>query len=177
MTKSQAAMQASARATVRDQVPADGLLHPVALVALAMLVINDHVLKVYAPSPLTGILSGVAGIIILPLVLQAGWETVQSLRGRGAGPSLRVLLVGCLATGIAYAAVEMVPPITELYRYGWGALQWPASAMLALVDQEALPRIVPVLAVADPLDLSALPFLTIPWWLGRQRASRPLENP
>ena len=169
--KRSVATHAEARAAAAEPVPADGLLHPMALAGLATLLLNDHVLKVHAPSPMTGILSGFAGILIFPLVLQAGWEMVAAVSGRWNGPSLSVIVLACVATGIGYAAVEMYPPAADAYRYGLGALQWPASAVIALLDHQHLPPLVPVLAVADPYDLLALPFLAIPLLLGLPRAS------
>ena len=155
----------------REPVPADGLLHPVALAGLAILLLNDHVLKVNAPSPMTGILSGLAGILIFPLILQAGWEMVATSWGRWNGPNVSVIGLACLATGIGYAGVEIYPPAADAYSYGMGALQWPASAVMTLLGDRQLPPLVPVLAVSDPYDLLALPFLAIPWLLGRARAS------
>ena len=153
-------------------VPADGLLHPVALVALAILLLNDHVLKASVPSPLTGILSGFAGIVLFPLALQAGSELLVASGSRWRGPSVRVIALACMATGIGYAAVELLPPAMEAYQYGQGALQWPASAVLALVASDPLPPVVPVLAISDPWDLLALSALIIPWSVGRARATR-----
>jgi hypothetical protein len=165
------ATHVKAQGAVGEPIPADGLLHPVALASLAILLLNDHVLKVTAPSPLTGILSGLAGIIIFPLVLQAVWEMHASLSGRWSGPSASVIVLGCVATGIGYAAVEIYPLAADAYRHGLGALQWPASAVIALLGHQQLPPLIPVLAVSDPYDLLALPFLTLPWLLGRERAS------
>jgi hypothetical protein len=147
-------------------------LHPVALAALVALLLNDHVLKASVPSPLTGILSGFAGIILFPLVLQAGSELLVASRSRWRGPSARAIALACLATGFGYAAVELLAPATEAYRYGLAALQWPASAILAIVGSHSLPPIVPVLAVADPWDLLALPALILPWLVGSARATR-----
>ena len=39
----------------------DGLLHPIALLAVALLLVNDHLLKAAAPGPLTGKLSDSPG--------------------------------------------------------------------------------------------------------------------
>ena len=47
--------------------PGDGLLHPVALVALAILIVNDRLLKDAWPGPVTGKLSDVAGLVVAPL--------------------------------------------------------------------------------------------------------------
>lgn len=159
--------------------PGDGLLHPVALLALALLVLNDHVLKGIAPSPLTGILSGFAGIVILPLTLQAGWELLLSCRGRWLGPAGRPMMLACVVAGFGYAGVEVLPPVTEAYEHVLGALQWIPAATLALLGQGPVPRLVPVMTVSDPWDLLALSALVVPWQLGieRARAARVLGRP
>ena len=75
------------------------LLHPAFLVALVALVVNDHVLKAAAPGAVTGKLSDVAGLVVLPVVLCA----VLGVQTRA-----RAWAVG-LAVGGAFAAVQFVP--------------------------------------------------------------------
>jgi hypothetical protein len=149
----------------------DLLLAPVILLALTTLVVNDHVLKGIGPAPLTGILSGIAGSVLMPAVLVAGVELFTSLRGRWMAPSIAPMLAACLAVGMAYAAVELVPAATELYRWTWGMLQWPGAAVLALAGGHPAPGLVPAQAVADPFDLLAMPFLAIPVILQARRSS------
>ena len=151
-------------------VPGDALLHPLALAALALLLVNDHVLKGVAPSPLTGILSGVAGMVVMPLVLVALVEAATAAAGRWRGPRMLTFVATCLVTAVGYAAVELVPAAADAYRVGWGAMQWPGSAIGALADGRGLPAIVPVSAVADPFDLLALAALAVPLLIGRGRA-------
>jgi hypothetical protein len=148
-----------------------------ALAMLAILVINDHVLKAAAPSAATGILSGVAGIAIMPLVMVAMTEIASSVLGRWRGPSLLTLAVSSLVTGLGYATVELVPLAADAYRYGWGALQWPVRAADAFVDGRGLPTIVPVAAVSDPVDLLAIAALIVPASIGRKRCSSWLYEP
>ena len=149
----------------------DLLLDPVILLTLAILVVNDHVLKGPGPAPLTGILSGTAGLVLMPTVLVAGIELLAWLRGRWLAPSMRPMIATCLAVGTAYALVEVLPPATELYRWTWGTLQWPGATVLALIGGQPIPAVVPVSAVADPFDLLALPCLAIPMLLQARRAA------
>ena len=151
----------------------DLLLEPVILLAMATLVVNDHVLKGVGPAPLTGILSGIAGLVLVPAVLVAGLELLMSLRGRWMAPSMVPMLGACLAVGTAYGAVELLPAATDIYRWTWGVLQWPAATLLALAGGQAPPALVPVRAVADPFDLLALPVLAIPLVLQARRMSVP----
>ena len=45
----------------------DALLHPVALLSIAVLILNDHVLKPSLPGLVSGKLSGIAVLVLLPL--------------------------------------------------------------------------------------------------------------
>jgi hypothetical protein len=159
------------RSPVVGPQPGDVLLAPVILLALATLVVNDHVLKGVGPAPLTGILSGIAGLVLMPSLLVAGVELLMTLRGRRMAPSIAPMLGACLAVGIAYAAVELLPMATELYRWTWGMLQWPGATALALTGGHPPPGLVPAQAVRDPFDLLAIPFLAIPVMVQARRAS------
>ncbi|MDP6933021.1 MAG: hypothetical protein QGG40_08885, partial [Myxococcota bacterium] len=48
--------------------PAEGLLHPAPLLALVVLVVNDHWGKGHLPAVLSGKLSDFAGLLFFPLV-------------------------------------------------------------------------------------------------------------
>jgi hypothetical protein len=143
----------------------------VALMALITLAVNDHVLKIHWPSPLTGILSGIAGVALLPLVLVAAGEMLTAIRRSAApvDPNRRAVAVtiASVATGVGYAAVELLPAAETAYRHGLGVLQWPAAAVGALAGGGPLPALHQVAAVADPFDLLALGALAIPLRLAR----------
>src|SRR5687768_980006 len=65
---------ARARGTM-SQRPAGALLfHPLTLVSVLVLVLNDHYLKAAFPSALTGKLSDFAGMFAAPLVLYSAIE-------------------------------------------------------------------------------------------------------
>ncbi len=113
------------------------LRHPLFLVALAALVLNDHVLKGagVAPAWLTGKLSDVAGLIVAPIVL------ATLLGGRGA---VRRGLAFALVGGW-FAAINLSPAA--------------ADATCALLGAIGLPSRIWV----DPTDLVALAALPIAW--------------
>ncbi len=150
--------------------PADVLLHPATLVSLAILVLNDQVLKAAWPGTLTGKLSDVAGLIVAPLVLQAGWEVGLWLRGRWTGPTRRALLVAIVATGAGFAAIQLWPPAVESWRWGLGYIQWPFRALAAVAGGRGVGEPLPVTATADAEDLLALPALAVSWWIASRRA-------
>jgi hypothetical protein len=147
------------------------LLHPVALAALLVLVLNDRVLKAARPGPVTGILSDLAGLIVAPLAVVAAWEVLLWASGRWTGPSRRALAVAIVVFAFAFAAVQVWPPATDAYRIGLAVLQWPFAAVVAAAGGSALPEVRPVVAVADLGDLLALPALAVTWWVGSRRAS------
>ena len=140
------------------------LTHPLALGAIALLVINDHVLKQAAPGVITGKLSDFAGLAFFPLLLAAGTELAGVRRG------MSTIVVAAIATAVAFTAIKLWVPAGELYRVGLAALQWPFRAAHALVTGEALPSLARVSLVADPTDLVALVSLAIPIAIGAHAA-------
>lgn len=75
------------------------LIHPVTLASLILLLINDHLLKAAYPGPLTGKLSDVAGLVLLPPVLAtivaalavrlpAGWAAAGAMMSTAVGFTL-----------------------------------------------------------------------------------------
>jgi hypothetical protein len=67
------------RAAAHRVVAGDILLAPPVLIALAVLVVNDQLLKATVPGPLTGILSGIAGLVLTPAVLVGAVEPVRGV--------------------------------------------------------------------------------------------------
>ena len=157
------------RNTAAPPVPGAGLLHPVPLVAVAVLLVNDHVLKRALPGVLSGKLSDFAGLAFFPLVLQGACEVVLAALRRPWRPSPRLLLHCTLLTGVVYALVKTWTPALDLWRAALGALQWPVRALAALALGRALPAMRAVAAVRDPTDLVALPALMLAWVAGRRR--------
>jgi hypothetical protein len=150
-------------------IPGAGLAHPVALLAIAVLVLNDHVGKAAFPGLITGKVSDVAGLAFFPLLLQAGVEWAQAAAGRPGARSDRVLGLAVAATAVVFALVKLDTPVTDLYRIGLGALQWPGHALVALVTGQAPPDLAPVRIATDPTDLWTLPAVLVAWAVGRVR--------
>ncbi len=143
-------------------VPADGLLHPIGLVALVTLLANDHWLKAAAPGALTGKLSDVAGLVLAPLVIQAAWEVGRWLLGRPWGPSPAVGATAVAAVGVGFAAANTLEPAAEAYRAVMALLQYPFAAVGGLLDSGSAPGLHAVAFARDPWDLVALPALALP---------------
>lgn len=136
------------RPAANPAAPGSVLLHPIAIGALALLLVNDHVLKAAAPGWITGKLSDVAGLVLTPIVVVALWRlgtgaVVRKPMGR-ASPAVDSAVVAT-AVAIAFALVKLSPFANDLYSVVIGPTR------------------------VDPGDLAALPAAGLGWWV----AARP----
>ena len=144
----------------RGALPAGELLHPLSLLAVALLVVNDWLFKGgVLPGWLTGKLSDLAGLVFAPLLATALVDCAlfAAFRlGADVDPSLRrgKLAVGIAVVGLGFTLVELAAPVTRLYLDVVGVLGRPAAA------------------TRDPSDLLALPALLLAWWIGRGEIAR-----
>jgi len=151
--------------------PVGEALHPVTLAAVALLVINDWVIKPSWPGSgllrtlIAGKLSDVAGLAFAPVVLSAaiGLALAAVARlGVRLDPSLtRRRLLACIAaTGAGFVAVKLSPAAAEAVAGALSRLGRPATI------------------VVDRTDLFALPALAIAYAIGRDELRRiPLGKP
>lgn len=135
--------------------PFDEALAPMPVLALVVLVLNDRVLKVHAPSALTGKLSDVAGLAVAPLVLTAAIDSLLYVAARLGAPvdwTLRrwKLLASIALTGGVFVAVKLAPAASRAL----------ADLLAGVFGQAAI--------VTDPTDLFTLPALALAWWHGRR---------
>lgn len=156
--------------TGRRPVPADGLLHPIPLLAIGLLVLNDHVLKQAMGGPVTGKMSDFAGLIFFPLFLQAAWEIGSAVVGRPSLGSRRVLIVAVVLTVVVFAAIKLMPDAADLYRGGLGYLQWLVGLLPTVMAGVPTGQPSRVELTSDPTDLIALPALAIPYLVCRARS-------
>jgi hypothetical protein len=135
----------------------DALIHPLPLAALAVLLVNDHLLKPNVPSLLTGKLSGIAVLVLLPFVLLAAWEVARFIRPSFAAIGRRLVIGSVVVTVLSYVGIEIVPFAADVYRVGLGAAQWPVRALASALAGEAMPALAPVLLTSDVTDLFVTP--------------------
>jgi hypothetical protein len=164
---------ASADRDETTSAPGAGLLHPIPLMAIAVLVVNDHALKPAFGNALTGKLSDAAGLVFFPLFLQALVELAQSAARASWRPSRAVIAACAVLTAVTFAATNLAEPAAELYRHGLGLLQWPFRAVAAGAAGAGVPGPTPVQHTLDPTDLLALPFAGLALWLGWRRVETP----
>lgn len=124
---------------------------PAVIAAIALLLVNDHVLKAAFPSWLTGKLSDFAGLFFFPLLLGALIELVAARFKRKAPYALPLALA---FTGLLFAAIKTLPAANAWYTYMLG-----------------------VQVVRDPSDLMALVMLIPAWWVGRQSSGSTQRAP
>ncbi|MEV4655370.1 hypothetical protein [Micromonospora sp. NPDC049301] len=128
------------------------LCHPVTLLSLVLLLLNDHLLKPAFPGPLTGKLSDVAGLVLAPpLVAVLLTLLVPRLPARAA------VLAGLVAVGAGFAVVKSSGYAAEVASSAWTALAGPS------------------LIRADRTDLLALPALALAWWSWTRARERPVR--
>jgi hypothetical protein len=145
--------------------PIGEALHPAALAAVALLIVNDWVWKPLAPGAITGKLSDVAGLAFAPLALSSAIGLVLAVAARAGAridPSLsrRRMLACVVATAAVFAAVKL----------DRGAAHALAAALSASGRHAQV--------VADPSDLWCLPALAIAVWVGLDELRRvPLGRP
>ena len=163
-------------ATESQPIPGGGLLHPVPIVAIALLVLNDHWLKGMFPGWWTGKLSDFAGMIFFPLMLQAGWEVIIGRFTSQWGPSRRVLWGCVLATAFVFGGIQMIDVMAESYRWGLGFLQWPFRLVWGWISANAWTSMSPVAVTQDPTDLVAVPFVLVALMAGWSRSMKAVES-
>jgi hypothetical protein len=138
-------------------VAAEGLLHPVAGAAVALLLVNDHVLKAAFPGVVTGKLSDLAGLAFFPLFLEGVWELVERARRGRVVRSRTAFLWAAVLTALVFALVKTVPMGAEAYRWGLAALRWPFLAVTDLAVGDPMRPLGRVALARDATDLLTLP--------------------
>jgi hypothetical protein len=137
--------------------PLGEALHPVALAAVVVLVVNDWVLKPrFRGSFVTGKLSDLAGLIFAPVLLSAliGLALyVARKAGLRVEPRLthRRLVLCCAATALGFALVKLYPPVGDVVArlIGHGASFYP-----------------------DWTDVLCTPCVLVAYWIGRDELRR-----
>ncbi|MFN7150681.1 MAG: hypothetical protein ACK4V6_14550, partial [Microthrixaceae bacterium] len=152
-------------------VAGDFILHPVVLVSLGLLVVNDHYWKGRGPGVITGKLSDVAGLVVTPAVVA-------------------ILIVG-VATLLHRPVSRRALAWTSVVVVGVGFTLVKASGFLAAGYSAALTHVYDVARLgtgpdqmivrSDATDLLTLPALVLAWWViagssgSRDRGARSVD--
>ncbi len=121
------------------------LKHPLALLSIGLLLLNDHVLKAIVPSWLTGKLSDFAGLFFFPFLLAA--MLAFPLEGLQL-PSRRIMALSCGLTALWFTLIKTAPVANEATE---AFTSWLVGG--------------PTRIVLDPTDLIALPIIWAAWQL------------
>jgi hypothetical protein len=137
---------------------AEAMLSPVVLGAMVVVIANDHALKRQWPGLVTGKLSDVAGLIVLPVLLVALLEGSRLALGmRDPAGTEHDLALTAAVSAMCFSAVKTSTWVAAAYSDVLGWLQWPFRAAQAFAAGEATPGHMTVTVLADPWDLIALP--------------------
>ncbi len=141
------------------------------LFGLALMALNDHVLRPRWPGWVTGKLSDLAVVLFFPFLVSAtlawlawGTNTVLARVAPGRAPlstglTPARLWIGLLATASSLAAINLSVPARDLY-----------VALLETVD--LFGWIGPFRYTLDPTDCLGLLGLPVAWWWGRRLVDR-----
>jgi hypothetical protein len=134
----------------RDLAPRRALYHPLWLVSLGLLVVNDHFLKGSGilPAVITGKLSDFAGLVVAPVL----FAVLLRLSSR------KSLALAHIATGVVFAAIKVFPSLAHLFESiaGLGPFAWHITV--------------------DPTDLVALPALFVSYRVFVAAMQQPLPE-
>jgi hypothetical protein len=148
--------------------PVEEFAHPWPLMAMALLGVNDHLLKGsgWLPGWLTGKLSDFAGLLFFPLFVTAAADTLLYLTFRVSGGrtprySLKMWKV---YAAVAFTAILFVPlKLSDT----WGTLYIQAMHVLDVLDWFGGFQV-----TKDPTDIMAVAVFPLVIWLGRRFVRR-----
>ncbi|MEW9534383.1 hypothetical protein [Microbispora sp. NPDC049125] len=147
------------------------LAHPVTAAGVAVLLVNDHVLKRLWPGPVTGKLSDLAGMLVAPpLLTLLAWILLEGATGRGV-PSPRPLEGGApdpVERRVAVAAIALTGALFTLMKTTAAGAEAAARMWGVFTPGSRV--------VADPTDLIALPVLAIALLTWGRAARRPVRT-
>jgi len=148
----------------------DYLLSPVFLASLGLLLLNDFLLKPYYPSPVSGILSDLAGMVFFPIFFVAISEFVAVFLPKSPLATPRWFYMATALVAFLLVAVKFTDIGQEAYRALVAPLMDTPVAGFTVGGGGA---------VSDPWDLLALLLSPIPILVGlryRKRRSTVLDS-
>lgn len=127
------------------------LVHPVCAVAVAVLLVNDHILKWHYPGVVTGKLSDLAGMVVAPLVLVAAADALAPKAWlRHPRYAAARAWASAIAVAAGFIAVKTWPAATHGYEAAFRGIWGPGRVVLVpdATDLVALPMALLAVAIA-----------------------------
>jgi hypothetical protein len=152
--------------------PADALLGPVPLIAILILVANDHWFKSMWPGVVTGKLSDIAGLAFFPFVPLGFWELALWAARRWRGPRTTPLMFATAITAVGFVLVKTTAVGAMAFGTAESFGQWLPVALIGVFSghRPAIGDAAPV--ARDISDLLALPALLLALNVGLARIRR-----
>ncbi|KQW47601.1 hypothetical protein ASC77_14245 [Nocardioides sp. Root1257] len=151
--------------------PGELLLHPIALIALVVLVVNDHWMKAAWPGTAVGKISDFAGLVVFPLALLSLVELGRRALHRPATGSFDSI-AAVMVCGLGFLFVKTTELGRDAYAWAVGSVRWPVQAFGGWLHGEEPSPVHPIGVVRDVTDLVALAALVVPYALIRSRARK-----
>lgn len=146
--------------------PGDLVIKSPVLIGVAVVVLNDHVLKDRYGNWFTGKLSDAAGVFVFPLVALSVLEIVRwGLRRSPWHVSGHEAAAAVIITGIGFAAVKTCGLVADAYAATIGAIRWLSRYLTDSGRPYA-----PIEVTHDWTDLMVLPILVGSWMFARDRS-------
>jgi hypothetical protein len=158
-------MGTSPRPPRPPELPGELAFHPVAVTALAVLVVNDRWLKSALPGFVTGKLSDCAGLVLLPIGLLSVAELLRRICRRPVTWRYDPLIWVALSV-FGFVFVKVTPAGNDAYAWAIGAIRWQAQALFQAGSAQPIR---PVLVSRDLSDLLAVAVSALPVLLIRTR--------
>lgn len=139
------------------QRPIHALAHPIALVAIVVWLLNDHLLKSMAPGIITGKLSDIAGMIVTPLTVAVLLDSItpRVVRARRGFARANAWL-SVVVVALAFAAAKTTTSGHDTYVIVATFLRSPLHGLVGRFHSGAFGET--VVLVRDVTDLIAIPF-------------------
>lgn len=135
------------------------LAHPLTILSVVILLVNDHLLRVFWPSWITGKLGDFAWLVFAPLILAIPLSFIvpKTIRKHDRAVGISSIAIVAVVFGLAKTLPNFHAMTTQLIE---AILGWPST----------LKR--------DPTDLVALPALLITWniWRRDYEQAEPIVN-
>jgi hypothetical protein len=151
------------------------LRHPIALLAIAVWLLNDHLLKSMFPGIITGKLSDIAGMVVTPLVVAVFVELAAPRTVRAKRRFVRInAWLSIIIVAAAFAAAKTTLAGHDIYVTIATLIRAPLHVVVErfhpIVFKES------VVLVRDVTDLIAIPFGVVSVWLLERAARSTMEK-